>query len=251
MVESGDLDGGELRLFRTSKDGKAHIQAFAEDYAFYAAGLVSLYEATFDTRYVRAARALTTTLVEHFWDDQGGGFYTTADFHEKLVARPKEIYDNAIPAASSVAAETLLRLYLLTAEGDYEKYAIESIRPLLEVLGRAPTAFGHMLNALDFYIGPQSEVALIGEMGNEGLNGMLRAVHTGYNPNKVIAASAPNDAEAAQYIPLLADRPQVKGRATAYVCRNYVCEAPTTDPAEVSRLLAQRGSASAGGGVLV
>jgi uncharacterized protein YyaL (SSP411 family) len=237
LIEEGNIGEGELRLYRTYKDNKAHIQAFAEDYAFYAAGLLSLYEATFDVKYVTAARALVTTLLQHFRDEAGGGFFTTSDFHERLVTRPKELYDNAIPSANSVGAETLMRLYLLTAEPDYERYAVETMRPLLDVLGRAPTAFGYMLNALDLYVGPQSEIALIGDLGKADMNEMLRAVSTGYHPNKVVAASSPGDETAAQAVPLLADRPQVGGLATAYVCRNYVCEAPTTDPLEVVRLM--------------
>jgi uncharacterized protein len=238
LVEREAEDGRGMRLHRTYKDGKAHIQAFAEDYAFYASGLVSLYEGTFDPRYIRAARSMIETLLGHFRDETGGGFFTTSDFHEQLVARPKELYDNAIPSANSVGAETLLRLYLLTAEPDYERHALETMRPLLEVVGRAPTAFGHMLNALDFYIGPQSEVALIGDPQSADMAQMLAAVNRGYHPNKVVALGKEGDDEAVVVVPLLADRPQVKGKATAYVCRNYVCEAPTTDPAEVARLLA-------------
>ncbi|MFL5732369.1 MAG: thioredoxin domain-containing protein, partial [Chloroflexia bacterium] len=103
------------RLYRTYKDGKAHIEAFAEDYAFYASGLLSLYEATFEPTWAQIARGLLTTLIDHFWDASNGGFFSTGDFHESLVSRPKELYDNAIPSASSMAAESLLRLYLLTA----------------------------------------------------------------------------------------------------------------------------------------
>jgi uncharacterized protein YyaL (SSP411 family) len=251
LAEDGDLEGGEIRLYRTYKDGRAHIQAFAEDYAFYAAGLVSLYETTFEVKYVTAARALITTLLQHFWDDAGGGFYTTSDFHERLVARPKELYDNAIPSANSVAAETMLRLYLLSAEPDYERFALETMRPLLDVLGRAPTAFGHMLNVLDLYVGPQSEVALVGDPGSADMKAMLRAINAGYHPNKVVAASPPGDEAAATVVPLLADRPQVNGRATAYVCRNYVCESPTTDSDEVVRLLAGRATSSGNQQLLV
>jgi uncharacterized protein YyaL (SSP411 family) len=111
--------GGGLRLWRTYKDGKAHIEAFAEDYAAYANGLVSLYETTFESKWIELARGMIETLTAHFWDDSGG-FFSTADFHESLVTRPKELYDNAVPSGNSEAAEALLRLYLLTAESDFE-----------------------------------------------------------------------------------------------------------------------------------
>ena len=229
--------GGEMRLFRTYKDGKAHIDAFAEDYAFYAGGLLSLYEATFEPRWVEAARSLVSTLLAHFWDGKDGGFFSTSDYHEDLVARPKELYDNAIPSANSAAAETLLRLYLLTAEPDYEKQAIKTMRPLLDALGQAPTAFGQMLSALDFYLSAPSEIAIIGNLGAEDTWELVRAVWQNYVPNKVVAASFPGDEEAARVVPLLADRPQAHGKATAYVCRNYICNAPTNDPGEVARQL--------------
>ncbi len=157
------MSEGEIRLFRTYKDGKAHIEAFAEDYAFYAWGLLALYEATFEPRWVETARGMLDMLVAHFWDESGG-FYTTSDFHESLVARPKELYDNAIPSPNSIGAEALLRLYLLTTEPEYEQRALQTMQPLMDVLGKAPTGFGQMLCALDLYLGPSSEVALIGEL---------------------------------------------------------------------------------------
>ena len=236
----GEGEGGDIRLFRTYKDGKAHIDAFAEDYAFYADGLISLYEATFEPRWAEAARNMVNTLVDHFWDSESGGFYSTADFHENLVARPKDLYDNAIPSANSVAAEALLRLFLLTAEFDYEKYAAEAMRPLLEVVAQAPAAFGRLLCALDFYLGSPAEVALIGDLQGGDMLAMVRAVWRTYVPNKVLAASQAGDEEAARIIPLLAERPQEDHKATAYVCRNYICMAPTTDPEEVVNLLEGR-----------
>jgi uncharacterized protein YyaL (SSP411 family) len=254
LVQDGDRGSGtggqsgeptltpetELRLYRTYKDGRAHIEAFAEDYAFYADGLLSLYEATFEPTWAARARSLITTLLNHFWDARNGGFFSTGDFHEDLVSRPKELYDNAIPSANSVAAEALIRLYLLTAEPDYERRALDTMRPLLDALGRAPTAFGRMLCALDFYLGSPAEVALIGDMRLEDMLDMLRAVWRPYVPNKVVAAAPPGDTEAARVVPLLAERTQVDNRATAYVCRNYICQAPTTNPSEVERLLARQ-----------
>ncbi len=229
-------EGDSARLFRTYKDGNAHIEAFAEDYASLAGGLVTLYEATFETRWLTIARSLVQTLLEHF-RDPSGGFYSTSDFHESLIARPKELYDNAVPSGNSEAAEVLLRLYLLTVDDTYESNALAAIQPLLAALGSAPTAFGRMLSALDFYLSSPAEVALIGDLESPDMAAMLRAVWKHYVPNKVIAASEPNDAEAARAIPLLEERRRLGTRATAYVCRNYVCKSPTTDPEVVSRLL--------------
>jgi hypothetical protein len=112
------------------------------------------------------------------------------------------------------------------------------MRPVLDALGQAPTAFGRMLCALDFYLGSPAEVALVGSLQSGELLEMLRVVWRGYVPNKVVAASEAGDEAAASVIPLLAERPQVKGHATAYVCRNYICLAPTTSPEELARQLA-------------
>ncbi len=237
LIQRDGVPEGETRLFRTYKDGKAHIDAFAEDYAFFASGLLALYEATFDPLWVETAHSLMDTLVSHFWDPNGG-FFTTSDFHESLVARPKELYDNAIPSANSVAAETLLRLYLLTTDPDYEQRAVATMRFLMDVLGKAPAAFGQMLCSLDLYLGPSLEVALVGQLQAGDMMEMLQAVWQPYRPNKVVAAALADDEESARIIPLLAGRPQMDGRATAYVCRNYICEAPTTDPDVMGKLLA-------------
>lgn len=234
---TGEEMPDEVRLFRTYKGGKAHIDAFAEDYAFYANGLISLYEATFEPKWVAWATSMVTTLINHFWDRRMGAFFSTADYHEELVARPKDLYDNAIPSANSEATEDLLRLYLLTAEPDYERYAAEAMRPVLEFVGKAAAAFGRLLCALDFYLSSAAEVALIGDLMAPDMEEMVRAAWRNYIPNKVVAASQEGDTKAAEVVPLLADRPSVKGKATAYVCRNYICMAPTTDPEEVVRLL--------------
>ncbi len=235
----------EIRLYRTYKqiesgEGKAHVEGFAEDYATYADALVSLYEATFDPQRIEQARGLVAMLLGHFWDEQNGSFFSTADFHESLVARPKELFDNAVPSGNSEAAEALLRLYLLTTEPDYERYALETIRPLLDVMQKAPTAFGRMLSALDLYLGSPAEIVLIGQLEAGDMTEMLYVVWGPYLPNKVVAASLPDDEVSARIVPLLAGRPQIDGRATAYVCRNYVCQTPTTDPAEVARLLVEK-----------
>ncbi len=230
---SYEAKGGERRFYRTYKDGRAHIDAFAEDYAAYASALISLYESDFNPVWLREARHMINLLTGHFWDGKSGGFFSTADYHEALVARPKDLYDNATPSANSEAAEALLRLYLLTANSEYEEYALGIIKPLLPALGRAPTAFGRMLSVLDFYLGGAAEVALVGHFGHDDMNAMLRAVRTPFAPNKVVAAYEPGAEDVAREVPLLEGRPAVKGKATAYICRNYICQAPSTDPEEV------------------
>jgi uncharacterized protein len=229
--------GSEDRWYRTYKEGRSHIDAFAEDYAAYANALISLYEATFDPAWLRAARLMVDTLIAHFWDDKAGGFFSTADYHEALVTRPKDFYDNAAPSANSQAAEALLRLYLLTAHAEYETYALKVFQPFLPALGSAPTTFGRLLSAVDFYLSGPAEVVLVGDFDSPEMNKLVCAVWQPYAPNKVVAGHQLGDTDKLYEIPLLEDRPMLHGQPTAYVCRNYVCEAPTTDPSEVVRLL--------------
>jgi uncharacterized protein YyaL (SSP411 family) len=131
-------------------------------------------------------------------------------------------------------------MYLLTANAEYERNAIDTMRPLLPALGRAPSAFGRMLSALDFYLGGPAEVALVGYFDRDDLKALVRAVWQPYAPNKVVAACEPGDLQAPQEVPLLEGRTSIRGKATAYVCRNYICQAPATDPEEVIRELAGR-----------
>ncbi|MEP6775538.1 MAG: thioredoxin domain-containing protein [Chloroflexota bacterium] len=231
---------GEHRWFRTYKDARAHIDAFAEDYAAYANALISVYEATFDPEWLRIARSMIDTLISHFWDDKDGGVFSTSDYHETLVSRPKDFYDNAVPSANSEAAEALLRLYLLTANSEYETFALRIFQPFLPALGAAPTSFGRLLSAIDFYLSGPAEVALIGPFESDAMQELVRATWRPYAPNKVVAGNEPKDNDGTLDIPLLENRPMLHGKAAAYVCRNYICEAPTSDPREVVRLLTSR-----------
>jgi hypothetical protein len=224
------------RLLRTWKGGRAKLNAYLEDYALVAGALVDVYEATFDRRWLDAARELCDDMLRLFWDDAVEGFYDTGSDHEKLIVRPRNLFDNAVPCGSSSAIETLLRVAVLTGESRYEAQALTALRSLADLMGRYPTGFGRFLCALDFNIGPVAEVALVWP-GADGLEPLLREVFGRYVPNRVVAGMRAGDAAAAAGIPLLADRPAVDGRATAYVCRHYACQLPVTDPAALARQL--------------
>jgi len=228
-----------VRLLRSFKDGQAKFNAYLEDYAFYAAGLLSLYEATFDLQWFEAARQLADTMVAQFADDAGGGFYDTSADHETLVTRPKDLYDNATPSGNSVAAETLLRLSELTGDSGYRDRAERVLGSLAGAMGQHPTAFGHLLCALDFAVGPVKEVALTGEPSSPETKALIRTVFERFLPNKVVALREPGDAgqRAGHIIPLLADRPQQGGQSTAYVCEGFTCRLPTNEAAALAEQL--------------
>jgi uncharacterized protein YyaL (SSP411 family) len=225
------------RLRRSYKDGRARFNAYLEDYACVADGLVALYEATFETRWLREAATLTDDILELFWDDEEGTFYDTAADHEELVTRPRDIYDNASPSGNSVAVDVLLKLALLLDREDYRRRAEAVLEGLSGSISRIPGAFGRLLSALDFYLSTPYEVAIVGDPNEPDTKALLDAVYSAYLPNKVVASRAEVDEEAAGFIPLLAERPTRDGKATAYVCVQYACQNPTTDPEELKRQL--------------
>jgi uncharacterized protein len=224
------------RLLRTWKDGRAHLKGYLEDYAMVAAALVDVYEATFERRWLDAAHELADDLLRLFWDDSVDGFYDTGHDHERLILRPRNLFDNAVPSGSSVAIETLLRLAELTGESTFESRATAALRPMADLMGRHASGFGRFLCALDFHLGPRTEVALVGAAG-DGLPPLVEEVFGRFLPNRVVAGAADGDRAASAGLPLLEGRGAVDGRATAYVCRNFTCELPATDRATLARQL--------------
>jgi uncharacterized protein len=225
------------RLLRTYKGGESKLNAYQEDYAYLIDGLLALYEASFDVRWFNEARVLADTMIEQFWDQEQGGFFFTSADHEALISRTKDFYDNAIPSGNSVAAHVLLRLALLTGETQYRELAERVLRIVSHDIKRMPNAFGHALWALDLYFASPYEIAIIGAQNELTTKEMLAAVFNRYLPNKVVALADPADASSAQAIQLLAGRRQVDGKPTAYVCRNFYCEAPVTDAAQLAAQL--------------
>ncbi len=225
------------RLRRSYKDGRARFNGYLEDYAMVSDGLVALYEATFDTRWLSAADALCDAMFELFWDAQSGTFYDTPADHEKLVTRPRDIYDNATPSGTSVAVDVLLKLALLLDRNDYHQRAEAVLENLSGGMEKLPGAFGRLLSALDFHLSQPREVVLVGEPEATDTRKLLETVYARYLPNKVVAGRAEDDEESVGLVPLLADRPTRGGHATAYVCEGYACQSPTTEPEELAAQL--------------
>jgi len=224
-----DLRDGEGRLLRTYKDGEGRLNAYLEDHAFLLEALLTLYEATFEPRWFEAARALAETTIARFGDRGRGGFFSTSDDHEQLIARRKEIGDHPIPSGNSAAALGLLRLEALTAERSYGEWAEGVLRLFAKAVPRQPDAFAHLLRALDFQLAPTKEVALIGD----DLSELGAVVRFGYRPHLVLAGGP----EGRDQPPLLAGRPCREGKPTAYVCEHFSCRAPVTDPQQLAALL--------------
>jgi len=216
-------------LLRTYKDGRAHLNAYLEDHAFLLEALLTLYEATFETRWFEEAHALGELTISRFGDPERGAFFSTSDDHEALVARRKEVGDHPIPSGNSSAAMGLLRLAALTGERRYEQRAESVFRLFAEPAARHPDAFAHLLRAIDFHLSPTKEVALIGD----DVTALARVVRSAHRPHLVLAAGP----EGTSVPPLLQDRPAVNGLPTAYVCEGFACKAPVTDLEALNEML--------------
>jgi uncharacterized protein YyaL (SSP411 family) len=234
LLERLVVDG---RLRRSYKDGQARFNGYLEDYACVADGLVALYETTFETRWLKEAASLADAILGLFWEQAEGTFYDTAADHEELVTRPRDVYDNATPSGNSVAVDVLLKLSILLDREGYRERAGVVLENLSGGMSQIPGAFGRLLSALDFYLSTPYEVAIIGERRSPGTKTLLETVYSSYLPNKVMAGRSANDEEATQLVPLLAERPMRGGEPTAYVCVNYACQSPTTEPTELARQL--------------
>ena len=225
------------RLLRSWRDGKPGRPGYIDDYALMAEGCLALYDATFDARWFREARALADDMLRLFRDEERGGFFQTGSDAEELVVRPKDLYDNAIPSGNSAAAFVLLKLSRYSGETAYEEAALSALRLVADGMRGAPTGFGHALCALDFAVGPVKEVAIVGGPDHDDTRAMVDVVRGRLRPNVVAAAASPNDRRAADAVPLLRDRPQIDGKATAYVCERFACKLPVTEPDALRRLL--------------
>ena len=220
-------EGGNL--LRTYKDGRAHLSAYLEDHAFLLEALLTLYESTFERRWFEQAQSLADTMISRFADHERGGFFSTSNEHEALIARRKEIGDHPIPSGNSSAAFGLLRLAALTGERTYEQQAESVFRLFAKPATQHPESLAHLLRALDFHLSPTKEVALIGD----DLSELAKAVRSQHRPHLVLAGgTAGTDTP-----PLLQHRTTIDSQPTAYVCEHFTCQAPTTDPQALNELL--------------
>ncbi|MBI2164990.1 MAG: thioredoxin domain-containing protein [Chloroflexi bacterium] len=224
------------RLFRSYKDGQARIKGYLEDYAFLIDGLLNLYEATFDYRWLQEALSLGRDMLELFWEEGEGLFYDTGRDQEALIIRPRDVTDNAMPSGSSMACDVLLRLGTLTGRADFTDKAVRALRSVQELVGRHPLALAHWLCALDFYLSTPKEIAIVGPRDHPNTRALQQVVSSLYLPNKVVAACEPGEAFA-QALPLLEDKGMVRGKPTAYVCENYACQLPVTEAEALARQL--------------
>lgn len=227
------------RLFHRYHSGEAAVNGFLDDYAFFVWGLVELYEASFEVKYLRLAITLTDTTNRHFWDEEQGGFFFTADDAEDVLVRNKEVYDGAHPSGNSVMLLNLLRLARMTAKVQYEEKVMMMLRSFSNAVSKSPTAYTQFLIALDFALGPSNEVVIVGNPQAEDTAKMLKSLRKKFIPDVVVLfrPSGVEYPEIARIAEFTKEMSNLNGVATAYVCRNHACNFPTTDVEKMLKLL--------------
>jgi len=225
------LQRGDGRFLARYREGEAAYPAYLDDYAFLAWGLLELYGATFDATRLERAGALVRQAVDLFWDKEKGGFFFTGADAEELIARPKEVYDGALPSGNSVMLVNLLRLARLTGDESLDGIAGKLVEAFGGEVAAHPQGYTHFLMGVDFQLGPPREVVIAGQPGDPGVERMLRAARRKFLPDTVVVFHPIGDTggKIEKLAPFLEGQTALDGRATAYVCQNYSCRAPVTD----------------------
>ena len=224
-------DGG---LHHRFKDGEAGIDGFLDDYAFMIWGLVELYQAGFEASYLKSALSLAEHMIAKFSDSERGGFFLTAKDGEQLIHRPKEGSDGAMPSGNSAAAFALAKLARLTGRSELEDMAARTVSAFAADMSRGPGNYCMLLCALDFVLGPASEVAVAGDKAAADTRELVAAVNGKFLPRTVLLLA---DDKTAEVAPFTADMNPADGSARAFVCENFACREPVANPADLLRLL--------------
>ena len=225
------------RLLHTWRHGKAKLDAYLDDYTYLANGLLSLYESTFESRYLDEAVALVGVVLEKFADKEGHGFYFTADDHEELIVRSKDYADNAVPSGNAMAALALVRLGKLTGKQEYLVAADSAMLAALEYMQKAPGATGQMLIAVDLQLGPTYEMVLAGNLAEAASQQALKELYERFLPNKVLVMADAEGTAAGAVKDLVLGKSMLGGAPTLYVCEGFTCQAPAQGLEEITHSL--------------
>jgi uncharacterized protein YyaL (SSP411 family) len=233
-----NLRNGEGRLLKRYRNGAAGLSAHLDDYAFLVWGLLELHQATFQTTYLEYAINLTEIMIAEFWDQEEGGFFFTAEGQGDLIHRNKEMYDGAIPSGNSVAFQNLIRLGRLLSRPDLEEKAQLILRSFSAQVNRIPLGHTQLMAGLLAAESPSLEVVISGDPDSPDTRDMIQRLREHYSPNMILLLRPAEPDEALfGLIPILKEQIPLEGVATAYVCRNFQCNAPTTDVEEMLKLV--------------
>jgi len=221
ILEKLTKDG---RLLRTYGKGRAKLNGYLEDYAFFVQALLDLASADPDERWLANARQLTDVMLERFNDKEEGGLYYTSDDHEQLVTRPRSHFDGAVPSGTSVATMNLVRLHRITGHDPYISRAQSLLLLYAPFFRKLPDQFGNLLCAADLFVHTDQEVAIVCQDVGNDLKEMIFCAHNGYRPNQMVVVSKPTNAYR-----LFNLRNCISGKPTAYICKDFACQKPTTN----------------------
>jgi uncharacterized protein YyaL (SSP411 family) len=218
------------QLYHRFREGELAVKAQASDYAFFSYGLLHLYQATFDLKYAEAATGFQKKMLDDFWDDERGGFFSVSADSQDIPIRPKELYDGAIPSANSVALHNMLTLSRLTGDIIWESKAQELVRAFAGTLQSQPTAFTFFLLGLDFALRPGDEIVITGKLHDIDTQKLLSALDLNFTPNKVALLKSDENADRLAKFAGFTDGLQVVGQqATAHLCKGFACKDQTSD----------------------
>ena len=227
----------EGRLFHRYRDNEAAIPGNLDDHAFMIWGLLELYEAVFNVKYLKKALKLNKILIEHFWDEKEGGFYFTANDTEHVLLWEKQTYDGALPSGNSVGMFNLIKLARITEDPELERRSVDLERAFSTQIKRAPIVHTHFMEAIDFKVGPSYEVVIVGDPEADDTKKMIQSIRSHFIPNKVFLLKDENVPEISEIAESLKYKEPIKGKATAYICTEGSCKSPSTDVREVLNLL--------------
>jgi uncharacterized protein YyaL (SSP411 family) len=205
-------------------------------------GLLDLYEAAYDAKRLRQAKQLAEQMIELFGDEKEGGFYKTAKDSPKLTIRSKSSYDSAVPAGSSIAALALSRLERMTTDERFRSTTEKALTNCAERLNTSPLSLTATLCAVDFYLGPDREIVVAGDIEEENTKRMLAALNQRFMPRtvRILHGSGGESAEIENLVPFVRDQTTLDGKATAYICEDYSCKVLVTDFEEFKQMLGER-----------
>ena len=229
-------------LLHRYREGKAGIRAHLDDYAFLVWGLIETYHANFDIEYLEWAIELTDQMIDKFWDANKGGFYFTSSDGEQLITRTKEAYDGAIPSGNSIALLNLLRLSRMTGRVAYEEKADQLLKMFGAPIRRQPSGFTAMLLGLSFALHETYEIVVVGRKDSVNTQQLLYSVQNAPMPHKVVLFKQQGDIALQNVVPFVADMEALNDQAAVYVCRNFQCNMPVTDPEALEMLLYKESS---------
>ena len=227
------------RFMRYYRNGQVVQKGFLDDYTFTTMALLDLYEATFDVKWLIEAKSLSNQMIELFADTEKGGFFLTSKDGEKLITRTKPGSDGAVPSGNSVAALALLKLGRLTMDEHFTEQGDKVIDAFSRQLERTPAYSSMMVMALDFRLGPTQEIIIAGKANSPDVKQMLKLIHSTFSPDAVVLLHEPDNADSALYdiVPFINNQTAIDGKATTYVCEDYICKEPVHNIVEFEKLI--------------